>query len=164
MELRATRELRRNEQLSKTTVKKADASAKPQAQPARTQAPKDKVSLSRQALAYFETQDQIRQAQERQRQADKDGDQSLDLLKEGLDVMKKCLKIASSIRKGDNVPPEDLEYLQNNDPAGYLLALSQRREKEHPEEVESVLDDGDKNGGGESPAESGGGAAPAPAE
>lgn len=147
MELRATRELRRNEQLSKTTAKKADTSAKPQTPPARTQAPKDKVSLSRQALAYFETQDQIRQAQERQRKADEGGDGSLDLLKEGLDVLEKCLKIASSVRKGDKVPPEDLEYLQDNDPAGYLMALAQRREKEHPEECESVLDEEDRDGG-----------------
>lgn len=154
MELRSTREMRRNEQLAKTTAKKADAApGQPQARPVRKQTA-DKCTLSRQALAFFEEQNRLRQARERQAEAEQSKSGKLDLLKEGLDVLDKCLKIAASIRRGDKVPPEDLEYLQNNDPAGYVMALAQRHEKKNPEEVESVLDKegGEEQSGGEAPA------------
>ena len=81
-------------------------------------------------------------------------------MEKGLDVLEKCLKIAASIRKGNKVPPEDLEYLQNNDPAGYALAMAQRHVKKNPEEVESVLDEEDRNGG--STERTGGGESSAP--
>ena len=54
MELRATREMRRNAQLEKVTPKKSDASAK--AQTSQPKEPTDKSSLSRQALAYVDEQ------------------------------------------------------------------------------------------------------------
>lgn len=147
MELRTTREMRRNEQLSKTTAKKADTSAKPQAQPALKRQSADKVSVSRQALAFFEEQNRLRQAEEQRRAAqNQDGSSQLDLLEKGLDVLDKCQKIAASIMKGNRVPPEDLEYLMNNDPDGYKLAMAMRRENPDPEDEESVLTDEDKNG------------------
>ena len=170
MELRATREMRRNEQLSKTMAKRADTTDVPaKAQPAPRQASADKVSLSQQALSWLEEQNQKRweQAMERERRRQdrmdgrisglEEGAQELDALKKALDVLDKCLKIAASVRKGDKVPLEDLEYLQDNDPAGFALALAMRKEKKNPEEVESVLDEEDRNGavqesgGGESP-------------
>lgn len=162
MELRATREMRRNEQLSKAMAKKAetaDAPAKAQAQPARNQAPTDRVTLSRQALAFVQEQNQKmwEAAQRReQRRQDRMADSlsaldsaksEMDLLNKGLKVLNKCQKIAASIMKGNRVPPEDLEYLMNNDPEGYKLAMALRRENPDPEDEKSVLDDEDRNGG-----------------
>lgn len=167
MELRSTREMRRNEQMDKVMAKKAEnsaAPAKPQAQPAQRQAPADKVSLSQQALAWMEEQNRKmwEQNQNReQRQAGAYGalgaldsaNSELELLGKAADVQDKCLKIAASIMKGDRVPPEDLEYLMKNDPEGYKLALALRREKEDPEDCKSVLDDEEEAGS----AEEGGG-------
>ena len=144
MELRATREMRRNEQLSKAMAKKAEtADAPAKTQTARPQAPTDKVTLSRQALAFVQEQNQKMwdAAQQReQRRQDRMADRlsaldsaksEMDLLNKGLKVLNKCQKIAASIMKGNRVPPEDLEYLMNND----------------PEDEKSVLDDEDRNGG-----------------
>lgn len=183
MELRSTREMRRNEQLSKVLAKKADTSDAP----AKAQAPKrqtpDMCTLSRQALAYLDQQNRLQQQLEERRAKyqsklaeDQNKSSELDLLKKAMDVMHKCLKIAASIMKGNKVPPEDLEYLMKNDPDGYRLALAMRRENPDPKEEKSVLDDEDRNGGsveesgGESPAvsapeaSSGSGEASAPAE
>ena len=59
MELRTTRELRRNERLSKAMAKKAEADAPAPAQPAQKQPPADKLTLSRQALNYLEEQNRL---------------------------------------------------------------------------------------------------------
>lgn len=160
MELRATREMRRNEQLSKAMAKKAEtADAPAKTQTARPQAPTDKVTLSRQALAFVQEQNQKMwdAAQQReQRRQDRMADRlsaldsaksEMDLLNKGLKVLNKCQKIAASIMKGNRVPPEDLEYLMNNDPEGYKLAMAMRRENPDPEDEKSVLDDEDRNGG-----------------
>ncbi|MDE6261503.1 MAG: hypothetical protein K2M42_11735 [Oscillospiraceae bacterium] len=148
MELRTTREMRRNEQLTRAMAKKADTSDTPaKAQTPQRQEPTDKLSLSRQALAFFEEQNRLRQAEEQRRAAQKQSGGELDLLEKALDVQDKCLKIAASIMKGNRVPPEDLEYLMNNDPEGYKLAMALRRENPDPEDEKSVLDDEDKNGG-----------------
>ncbi len=60
MELRTTRELRRNERLSKAMAKKAEADAPAPAQPAQKQPPADKLTLSRQALSFLEEQNRKR--------------------------------------------------------------------------------------------------------
>lgn len=170
MELRATREMRRNEQLSRTMAKKADTACAPDREPAeqiQTPAPlSDKVSLSRQALAYIEDQRgrlmqelEERRARQESRLADcQNKKNELDILSMELKVLEACQKIAASIMKGDKVPLKDLKFLMENDPAGYKLAMAMRREKKDPEEVESVLDEeqppasaeGTENGG-ESP-------------
>ena len=54
MELRTTREMRRNAQLDKVMLKKTDAPAK--AQTSQPKEPADKFSLSQQALAYVDEQ------------------------------------------------------------------------------------------------------------
>ena len=168
MELRTTREMRRNEQLSRTMPKRADAAA---SQPARRQASGDKLTLSRQALEYLEEQNRKmwQQAQEREQRRQNRMSDSLsaldsansevDLLGKQLKVLDKCQKIAASIMKGNRVPPEDLKYLMDNDPDGYKLAMAMRRENPDPKDEESVLDDEDRNGSveesggsGESPA------------
>lgn len=167
MELRATREMRRNAQLDKAMAKKADA---PDAsggliQSARKQA-EDRCTLSRQALAYLEQQNRLQQelderrARTEQRLSEQQNKSSeLDMLSKTMDVMNKCLKIAASIMKGNRVPPEDMQYLMKNDPEGYRMALALRRENPDSKEEKSVLTDEDKNGG--STGESGdGGEAP----
>ena len=148
MELRTTREMRRSEQLNQALSKKeesADTSIKKnRAQPQRQAA--DRCTLSQQALRYLEEQNRMMQeAAERRARRESEGKSDLDLLAKQVDMQEKCLKIAASIMKGNRVPPEDLKYLMDNDPAGYKLAMAMRQEKKDPEDCESVLDDEDKN-------------------
>lgn len=174
MELRSTREMRRNEQIAKTSAKKADTSAPVQAQARSAPQPAaDKCTLSRQALNYLEQQNQLareldeRRAREQSRWAkvhDKSGE--LDMLGMQMKVMEACMKISASIIKGDKVPLKDLKFLMENDPAGYKLAMALRKEKKDPEEVESVLEDEEQpasaegeEDGGEAPAAASGGSA-----
>lgn len=181
MELRTTREMRRSERLSKAMTRQADA-APAKSQPGQTQERADKLSVSAQAVAWLEEQSRKMWESTQEREQKKHSwldeclsgldakKKELDALARQLDVLEKCQKIAASIIKGNNVPPEDLQYLMNNDPDGYKLAMAMRRQNPDPEDEKSVLDDEDKNGG--SVAESGNGGeaaapsveAPAPSE
>lgn len=170
MELRATREMRRSAQLDKIMGKKAeapDASAKAQA--SQPKEPADKLSLSRQALAYVE--EQSRQTWNPEEGQGKKHSliqgyldsmetqkKQLNSMEKKLDMMNKCQKIAAAIMRGDRVPPEDLRYLMEHDKEGYKLALALRREKQDPKKVESVLDEEDRSAG--RTEEAGGGEAP----
>ena len=155
MELRTTRELRRNERLTKAMVKEKEgkgAAAPVQPKPARQAA--DKLTLSRQALGYLQEQSRLAWEREQRRQSRMDDSFSaldtakdqLDAMEKKLKVMNKCQKIAASIMRGNRVPPEDLAYLMNNDPEGYKLAMAMRRENPDPEDCESVLDEEDRAG------------------
>lgn len=178
MELRTTREMRRNQRLDKAMAKQEKTlTASGQPQQARCQGG-DKLTLSQQALSYLEEQSRL--AWERDQQRDQRRDRAsdslsaldtaksqLDSMAEKLKVMRKCQKIAASVMRGDRVPPEDLAYLMNNDPEGYKLAMAMRRENPDPEDCESVLDEEDRRGNtqavsGES--RSGGGEPSAPAD
>lgn len=165
MELRATQRLRRNEQAAKTTAKKADTGDVPAKAPsAQPKAPADKLSVSQQALTWLERQAELDREREMRRQERRSDSlsaleskkQALDGLDKKLKVQNKCQKIAAAIMRGDRVPPEDLKYLMDNDAAGYKLAMAMRREKKDPEDVESVLDEEDKNGSSSGKTESGG--------
>ena len=152
MELRTIRESRHSAQIDKVMGKKTDTPAG--AQTPQRKGPTDKLTLSRQAVAFVEEQsrkmwDEVREREQhrRDRMNAKPSDGELDLLGQGLKVLEMCEKIAASIIKGDNVPPEDLKFLMENDPDGYRLAMAMRRENPDPEEEESVLTDEDKNGG-----------------
>ena len=147
MELRTTRELRRNERLTKAMVKEKEgkgAAAPVQPKPARQAA--DKLTLSRQALGYLQEQSRLAWEREQRRQSRMDDSFSaldtakdqLDAMEKKLKVMNKCQKIAASIMRGDRVPPEDMAYLMNNDPEGYKLAMAMCRKqgKERREESE----------------------------
>ena len=166
MELRATRETKRNEKLDKALAKKEDAPAKAQTQSLPKKPAADQLSLSRQALNYLERQSQLRQELE-ERQARQNSlieghlnametkKRQLDTMDKTLKMMRKCDKIAAAIMRGDRVPPEDLRYLMNHDQNGYKLAMAMRRPKKDPERVESVLDEEDRRGGsGESVSDS----------
>ena len=159
MELRTTREMRRNERFARamTKEKKVEGAAAPaQSQPARH--PADKLTLSRQALNYLEEQNRLAWERDQQREQQRQGrmndslsaldsgESQLDSMEKKLKVMNKCQKIAASIMRGNRVPPEDLAYLMNNDPEGYKLAMAMRRENPDPEDCESVLDEEDRAG------------------
>ena len=159
MELRTTREMRRNERLARamTKEKKVEGAAAPaQSQPARQ--PADKLTLSRQALNYLEEHNRLAWERDQQREQQRQGrmndslsaldsgESQLDSMEKKLKVMNKCQKIAASIMRGNRVPPEDLAYLMNNDPEGYKLAMAMRRENPDPEDCESVLDEEDRAG------------------
>lgn len=172
MELRTTREMRRNERLAKAMAKQEKTlSAPAQPEPARQRQPADKLTLSRQALNYLEEQNRLaweRDQEREQRRQNRMNDSlsgletaksQLDAMGEKLKVMHKCQKIAAAIMRGDRVPPEDLAYLMNNDPEGYKLAMAMRRQNPDPEDCESVLDEEDRAGktqaascGGQPPA------------
>ena len=47
-------------------------------------------------------------------------------MKESLDKMKRCSKIAKNIQKGHKVPPKDEKYLLENDPKLYMMAMALR--------------------------------------
>lgn len=191
MELRATRELRRSEQLDKILGKKEEASdTSAKARTPQPQEPADKFTLSRQALAFVDEQQRKlwdaaqERGQAKQNQisgmldAMETQKNELDSMSKKLKMMNKCQKIAAAIMRGDRVPPEDLQYLMLHDKEGYKMALAMRRPKKDPKEMKSVLDEEDKNGGsteetgggGETPsvsapdASSGGGGASASAE
>ena len=166
MELRTTGELRRNVQVDRLTGKKAETADISAPAPAPKE-PVDKLTLSRQAVAFVEEQsrkmwDEVREREQRRQErmdsAAQPSSGELDLLSQGLRVLELCQKIAASIMKGNHVPPEDLKFLMENDPAGYRLAMAMRRNNPDPEEEESVLTDEDKNGksaekaGGEAPS------------
>ena len=180
MELRATRELRRNARMEQTAPRKGEGSPEGAKAPAK-EAPKqpaDQLSLSQQALAYAEEHRQklwgTAQEEEGRHQGHLDSlldaleskKDELDSMSEKLNMMNKCQKIAAAIMRGDRVPPEDLRYLMEHDKEGYKLAMALRQEKKDPKKVESVLDEEDKNGGrteeasgGEAPSVEGGGGA-----
>ncbi len=174
MELRTTREMRRNQRLDKAMAKQEKTlTASGQPQQARCQGG-DKLTLSQQALSYLEEQSRLAWEREQRRDRASDSLSALDTAKSQLDsmaeklkVMRKCQKIAASVMRGDRVPPEDLAYLMKNDPEGYKLAMAMRRENPDPEDCESVLDEEDRRGNtqavsGESC--SGGGEPSAPAD
>lgn len=96
-----------------------------------------------------------------------------DALKEALDKMKKCAKIAHNIGKGHKVPPKDEKYLLENDPKAYMMAMALRMlEEQDNKRVKSELKDEDlqsETGSAEAAPEAGGdvtvdAAAEAPAE
>jgi len=179
MELRSTREMRRNQRLDQAAAGRADRSAPAPApapsQPARPAA--DRVSLSRQAVSFLEEQNrrmwQYQQEREQRRQSRLDSELSaldtaknrLKRMEDELDILNKCNKIAASIMKGNRVPTEDLRYLMEHDQAGYKLAMAMRRHNPDPKDEESVLDEEDRGSGetagtGEAAPAEGGGYAP----
>lgn len=120
-------------------VKKAGAKLS-SGQPSRS----DRLALSRQAVAYLEERNRQMLEESRQREADASGKGKMDLLEKGLKAMNKCQKIYARVVKGDKVPPEDLRYLEKNDPEGYKLAVAMRRPNRNPKEWKSELDDEDR--------------------
>lgn len=144
--------------LGKQTVEK------PGAQTSGKTAPKDSLTVSREALAYLEEQskaaEEERKAQDALSESGGDGGM-LDAINESFKTMKKCQEIARRIMRGDKVPHQDEAYLSKNDPKGYQLAMAMRTVKPDPKKCKTVLEDEDLK---EAQAESTGESAAAPAE
>lgn len=160
MEIGGAGEVRRNGRVISTGTsggkKNASASAMKH-----NQARADRIALSSAAVRYLEEQNRRIQEEAQKRESDASGDSAkLNLLKKGLKSLNKCQKIYARVVNGDKVPPEDLRYLEENDPEGYKMALAMRKPNKHPKEWKSVLDEEDKSASSEgtpaAPAESGG--------
>lgn len=139
MEVGGTGEVRRNGKIASPGKPAKGAGLRPE-----VKAKADRLALSRQAVAFLEARSRRLMAEERK--ADASGGGKPDLLEKGLKTLNKCQKIYARVANGDKVPPEDLRYLEKNDPEGYKLALAMRRPKPRPKEWESVLDDEDRAG------------------
>lgn len=65
-----------------------------------------------------------------------------DALKESMEKMKRCSKIAKNIMKGHKVPPKDEKYLLETDPKLYMMAMAMRMLKDPDnKKVKSELKD-----------------------
>jgi hypothetical protein len=65
------------------------------------------------------------------------------------DALAKCLKIASRIINGDNVPKKDDKFLYENYPGMHMRAWLLRKKNDDPKDYESLVDDkpgGKRNG------------------
>ena len=93
-------------------------------------------------------------------QEDDDGPGST--LKEAMEVMKACAKIAANIRSGDKVPPEDLRYLIKHDPRLYMMAMASRERKGDPDKCDRVSEDEEQSGQKTAAPTTHTGASPAP--
>lgn len=172
MELDLTSRLRRGREVTRPQTRTEAAPSQRKSAGGGGASKSDRLTLSRQAVKILEEQNrrfeeelrarrEARMAEysERTESDDTTADEaSVDQLEKSLKVMDKCQKIAARIMRGDKVPPEDEQYLMNNDPEGYKLTLALRKPKKHPKEWESVLDDEDKKA--ESSGENGEGSGP----
>lgn len=135
----------------------------------------DRLEISRQALSALQAQqeaqtERLRSILEKREEKDPllaqldqlDGDEEesgqLDAMKDAIDALMKCMKIASRIMDGDNVPPKDQQYLMENQPDLYKMAVAMRRPKEDPKDWDSLLEDeeGSQESGEAVPAGGGG--------
>lgn len=144
MELSGTKRVDRAGRVVRTGPEQPRKEGASGPRPGEAQDRTDRLALSRQLVAFLDEQD--RQAQEAARRdaqlsALSQKKKDLDLLDKQLKAMSACQKIAARIMAGDKVPPEDLRYLEENDPAGYKLALALRKPKKHPKEWETALEE-----------------------
>lgn len=129
----------------------------------------DRLRISQLTAGYLQEQSRltqevakiIRRFMAEREQKEGQGKTEADAMAERLKVMERCQKIAARIMAGDKVPPQDMQYLAENDSLGYKMAMAGRMlSKEKPKEWESVLEDDEKEAGasgGSGAAESGGG-------
>ena len=109
-----------------------------QAASAAVQRSTDRVSWSKQALAFVEEQNRILWGKQ---PGGTEGSGAADPMGAELKQQYNCLKIATRIQKGDKVPLKDLKYLRDADPKAYMMAIATRQEKRHPKEWKSVFDE-----------------------
>lgn len=99
----------------------------------------DRLTLSKEALAFVKEQNRLAW----EKTPEQEASSPLKQLEKDQKKQEKCMIIASRLRRGDKIPPEDEKYLMVHDPSFYLLSLSQRKENPHPKEWESILDEED---------------------
>ena len=143
-----TNRIRRNSQAVRVQEQTTKAKMPPSA---RTTPGSDRLTLSQQALDFLKVQNQrmeaLRQAVQQSREKTEgtsEEEAQLKHLEQEMKVMNTCQKIAARVMAGDKVPPEDLQYLMNNDPDGYKLALAMRTHKPDPKEYKSALEETDR--------------------
>lgn len=152
MEINLNNRLKRNAQITRTEVKAENSKSSSKASDSTEKYKSDRLELSKQILSVIDAQN--RRSVEQQARKNKNlypdsssaDSQRLDSLEKSLKVMNKCQKIAARIMAGDRVPPEDMQYLLENDPEGYKLAMAARKPKKDPKEWDSVLEDEDRKG------------------
>ena len=106
----------------------------------RQQAQAEKWKAVRQMVSVMQQQSvQMKEQSEQQTKA----------LKEAMDKMKRCTKIAANIGKGHKVPPQDEKYLLENDPKAYMMAMILRMMEEEKRKVKSELEDEENQQEGE---------------
>lgn len=114
----------------------------------------DRLALSQRAVNMLEewtrqeAQERAKRQKDRMAGKEEASGSPLDAAVKTLKAMQQCQKIAARIRAGDKVPPEDEKFLQENDPAGYQLAIASRKPKKDPKEWDSVLEDEKKDASG----------------
>lgn len=121
---------------AETTQTKQAKKVSPSALPKQTL---DRLELSRRLNSLFQSQTEQSSLLDLLSPKEAESSSESDVLKEAMEAMELCAKIAARIRDGDNVPTEDLNYLLNKDPALYLMAVLMRQAKEDPKEWDSVL-------------------------
>ncbi|MCI8971272.1 MAG: hypothetical protein HFF99_07380 [Oscillibacter sp.] len=147
MELTVNGRQRRAGQVMRPASQREKKPAEAKVKTAAVRPGSDRTSWSRTALAFLqEVNRQDMEKRQKLLEARQQGDGEWKALSESLKVMDRCQKIASRIMKGDKVPPQDEQYLMENDPDGYKLALVCRTPKEKPKEWESVLEDEEREG------------------
>lgn len=131
----------------------------------------DRLELSQELREKLSEQQKAHMAELAQVEKDaKAAQEQAEAQAEAFKVLMRCIKIAGRIISGDIVPSEDEQYLLENEPKMYQMAVAARTPKEDPEEWDSVLEDEEdasdsEASSGETPAlspPSGGEAPPAP--
>lgn len=79
--------------------------------------------------------------------------EEMEAMEESFEILSNCMKIAMRLLHGDKVPAEDIQYLMENQPDLYKMAMTMRNENDDPKEYESVLEDEDSEADSENSLE-----------
>ncbi|MBQ8147483.1 MAG: hypothetical protein IJ040_01700 [Lachnospiraceae bacterium] len=101
---------------------------------------KKKMEEQKQEEKEKKLQEQQQQLEMLQMQLDSIQEQT-EASEEGWDALGKCLTIALRITNGDNVPPSDIQFLQEHNQELFMQAMSMRMPKKDPEDYESILEE-----------------------
>ncbi len=93
--------------------------------------------------SYLKAKKQYQEMQATKNQVDRElasSKNQIESIQKTFDILLTCLKISSRIINGDNVPAKDHKLLLENYPEIYSVAMSARKEKENPENHDSLID------------------------
>lgn len=114
--------------------------SKQNSSPLSGQVREDRLSLSKQALFLVQKANQIRKMEKAYgNTGESSEEQVLKTLREAMEILKTCSKIAARVKAGDKVPLKDLRYLMKHDMRSYLLAMTMRKPKEDPKVWKSAI-------------------------
>lgn len=130
-------------------VKLPNISTAPHAAPARAEersAQSDRLELSRKAVEKMREQEKAHlEEMARVKEDAEAAREQAEATAKAFKAQMLCLKIAGRIIAGDKVPSQDEQYLMENDPKLYQMAVSARMPKEDPEEYDSLLEDDEED-------------------